>query len=314
MDDSEQADAPAVPPPPAPPATLGEKLRAARLAQDLTVEQLSTELRIEAKQLNALEDNRFEQIGVPVFVKGYLKQYGLRLGLDVSDLLALYYKQTTLADVQVQPSRTIKLRDERQITSWVLAAVVLLVVVVGLGYWWWSGGNFGAVLSTQTTPAAPPAPAEGAERQASPAATPVIAPAPERTLPAVDPAPAPVVPPGQPETAPVEAQAAAVVQTGAAVADADADDDTADPAVTVPLQFSFDAESWAEVTDARGERLLFGLNAAGRNVTVRGEPPFAIVLGDANAVRLAVDGSPYEIPRTGRQGNLVRFSVDIAEE
>src|SRR5262245_31739424 len=114
---------PAPPPPPPPPATLGEQLRAARLRQDLTVEQLSTELRIEAKQLHALEQNRFEQIGVPVFVKGYLKQYGVRLGLDVSDLLALYYKQTTLADVQVQPSRTITLRDQRQITSWVLAEI-----------------------------------------------------------------------------------------------------------------------------------------------------------------------------------------------
>jgi Domain of unknown function (DUF4115) len=56
------------------------------------------------------------------------------------------------------------------------------------------------------------------------------------------------------------------------------------------------------------------LNAAGRNVTVRGEPPFAVVLGDATGVRLTVDGRPYAIPTTGRQGNLVRFAVDIAEE
>ena len=130
------------------PETLGQMLRSARLAQDLTVEQLSTELRIEAKQLNALEQNRFEQIGVPVFVKGYLKQYGLRLGLDVRDLLALYYKQTTLADVEIQPSRTIKLRDERQITSWILAAIVLLTLVVGLAVWWWSGGSFSTAWGT----------------------------------------------------------------------------------------------------------------------------------------------------------------------
>src|SRR5688572_6997532 len=120
MADSDLSSAPAAAPPP--PQSLGEMLRAARLAHDLTLEQLSTELRIEAKQLRALEDNRFEQIGVPVFVKGYLKQYGVRLGIDVRDLLALYYKQTTLADVQIQPSRTIKLQDERQITAWSVAA------------------------------------------------------------------------------------------------------------------------------------------------------------------------------------------------
>jgi hypothetical protein len=38
------------------------------------------------------------------------------------------------------------------------------------------------------------------------------------------------------------------------------------------------------------------------------------VLGNADAVRLTVDGAPYAIPRTGRQGNLARFSVDLAEE
>ena len=47
---------------------------------------------------------------------------------------------------------------------------------------------------------------------------------------------------------------------------------------------------------------------------MRGEPPFAVVLGNGNVVRLVVDGEPYAIPTTGRQGNLARFSVDIAEE
>ena len=168
MTESEQTSEPESPPPPPPPATLGEQLRAARLSQDLTVEQLSTELRIEAKQLHALEENRFEQIGVPVFVKGYLKQYGSRLGLNTADLLALYYKQTTLADVQIQPSRTITLRDERQITSWVLAAVVLLAIIAGLAVWLWNGGSFEALLPTGGTAAPAAASATTAVQPAPP--------------------------------------------------------------------------------------------------------------------------------------------------
>src|SRR5688572_29626267 len=173
MSDSEQSSEPAARPPP---ATLGERLRAARLNQDLTVEQLSTELRIEAKQLHALEDNHFEQIGVPVFVKGYLKQYGTRLGLDVADLLSLYYKQTTLADVEIQPSRTIKLRDERQVTAWALAAVALLVVIGGLAAWWWNGGSFDI---------------SSAPRTAAPAIQP-LAPTPQQREPAPEQRPAPL--------------------------------------------------------------------------------------------------------------------------
>jgi cytoskeleton protein RodZ len=280
-------------------------LRNARLAQDLTLEQLATELRIEARQLDALEQNRFEQIGVPVFIKGYLKQYGLRLGLDVPDLLALYYKQTTLGDIEIQPNRTIKLRDERQITSWILAAVVLLAVIVGLAAWWWNGG-FGA--ATATTGASVPAEAEPAPGPA--AVEPELTPPPAQPIPVEDAQPPPPVDAPTPDGLPAQSPAFAAV---AAADDADAPA-RAVPVVPIPLEFTFEAESWAEVTDSRGERLLFGLNAAGRRVTVRGEPPFAIVLGDANAVQLTVDGEPYEIPTTGRQGDLARFSVDVAEE
>jgi cytoskeleton protein RodZ len=311
MADSEQPAAPAAPaaqPPPAK-ATLGETLRVARLAQDLTVEQLATELRIEAKQLTALENNRFEQIGVPVFVKGYLKQYGLRLGLDPKDLLALYYEQTTLGDVQIQPSRTIKLRDESQITSWIVALIVL-AIVAGLAVWWWNGGSFGIASSTPSAPApAPPATTERAAPvpPAAAPATPV-----RETLPAVDPPAAPAVEPSEPAPA-----AAAAADTAPFVApdEGGSDEESPDPSAgSVPLSFAFERESWAEVTDARGERLLFGLSEAGRNVTVRGAPPFSIVLGDANAVRLTVDGAAYEIPRSGRQGNLARFTVASTEE
>ncbi len=310
MTDSDLPITPAVTPPqPLPPQSLGEMLRGARLAHDLTLEQLSTELRIEAKQLKALEENRFEQIGVPVFVKGYLKQYGLRLGIDVRDLLALYHKQTTLADVEVQPSRSIKLHDERQITSWVVLAVVL-VLVVALAYWWWSGGNFGSLPLTRSAPAATATTAPAAierttQSQAQPLEGSSAAPSPAisgAALPADSASTAP---------APLDATAAAAAG-GIVEPSGDGDDGGAATVAAMPLELVFAAESWAEVTDARGERLLFGLTPAGRTVTVEGAPPFAVVLGNAAAVQITVDGEPYVIPTTGREGELARFSVNVA--
>lgn len=285
------------------PETLGQRLRSARLAQELTVEQIATELRIEAKQLSALEEDRLEQIGVPVFVKGYLKQYGHRLGVDVRDLLALYYRQTKLADVQIKPNRTIKLRDERKIKGWILAAIVLLTVGAGLAVWWWRGGSFDVVGSV--TRAITPQPVS----TAAPAAT-------------QEPEPAAAAP------APSPADGDAAADAAPDAADAAPETGTTEPAVspvlplienegrvfTVPLEITFDGESWAEVTDGRGERLVYGLQAAGRRLTVRGSPPFAVVLGNASSVRLRVDGEPYEVPPTRRGDGLARFSVDIAEE
>ena len=119
-----------------PAASVGQTLSEARVAQGLSLEDLSAELRIETKQLLALEQDQFDKIGVPVFIKGYLRQYGQRLGLDYGDLLALYYRQVDAQEVDIRPNRTIKLHDERQITVWVLALVALAVLVVFLAVWW----------------------------------------------------------------------------------------------------------------------------------------------------------------------------------
>ena len=88
---------------------IGELLRSARLAQGLTVEQIATELRIETPRLLALEENNFEQIGIPVFVKGYLRQYGQRLG--VASVLCRYrerqaadYRQTDVLNERERKS------------------------------------------------------------------------------------------------------------------------------------------------------------------------------------------------------------------
>ena len=82
---------------------------------------------------------------------------GAFLGLDVRDLLAQYYKQNSLKEVQVQPSKTIKLHDERQITVWIVAALILAALVVALGIWWSNGGRLPATApatQTSTEPAA----------------------------------------------------------------------------------------------------------------------------------------------------------------
>jgi cytoskeleton protein RodZ len=167
--------------------SVGQALQTARLARALTVEQVAMELRIEAPKLNALERNEFDTIGPPVFVKGYLRQYGQRLGLDYRDLLSMYYAQAERLEVIVQPSRTIKLRDERQITIWIIAAVLLVVLGVALVVWWVrSGGSLplsiapaaaddaAAVFIHSAALAAADRPIESAQRASSPGVPPVL--------------------------------------------------------------------------------------------------------------------------------------------
>ncbi len=311
MADSEQPAAAAA----APVYTnVGQILREARVAKDLTVDQIATELRIEARQLAALEDNRFEQIGPTVFIKGYIRQYGQRLGLDPRTLMDIYGRQTNIEEVQVKPSKSIKLRDERQITVWVVAVLVLLLIAVGLAVWWSNGGGFD-FKSVSRGAQSPPANAAAAAAVAVP-----------RPAPA-DPAPAATElasaeTRGDTSTAPVEVDraristppppSAAAASTAPAVAAGGGGFSRG--ATPISLDVTFDSESWAEITDARGQRLFFELGTTGRHAVMRGEPPIALTFGNGDAVRLIVDGERYPIPTEGRQGKLVRFSIASDEE
>lgn len=299
-----------------PPETVGQALKKARAAQDLSLEQLAAELRIEARQLVALEADQFDRIGVPVFVKGYLRQYGTRLGLDPRDLLALYYKQGELESVDIKPSRTIKMRDQQQVTVWVVAVVVLLLIAAGLVLWWLDGAaGFDFKLPGLTAPvesesqAAPDA-ARGDAAPASGTAA-ALAGSPRTT----DAAP----PPAEPIVAAPAAGDAPAEEPPAAETPAPADD-AEEPAAAplaplsanaVDLDVTFVEESWAEISDARGQRLFFGLAEPGRRAQMRGDPPFSVLLGNAQGVQMTVAGAPYEIPRSG-PGNLARFTVEVS--
>ena len=81
---------------------------------------------------------------------------------------------------------------------------------------------------------------------------------------------------------------------------------------TVEIERSFVEDSWAEIIDAREERLFYGLGQAGARASFTGAVPIAFLLGNADGVRLAVDGEAYAVPQIGRQGNLARFTLDVS--
>ncbi|MEJ2060525.1 MAG: DUF4115 domain-containing protein [Gammaproteobacteria bacterium] len=60
------------------------------------------------------------------------------------------------------------------------------------------------------------------------------------------------------------------------------------------LKLDFVQTSWAEITDANDNRLVFGLIRKGTQTTVHGTAPFNIFLGNAEGVKLDFNGKPVE--------------------
>ena len=69
-------------------SSIGETLRRERLRQNLGLDQISRELKISQRFLQAIEDERFERLPAGVFARSFVRQYAGLLGLDPEELAA----------------------------------------------------------------------------------------------------------------------------------------------------------------------------------------------------------------------------------
>jgi cytoskeleton protein RodZ len=152
---------------------IGTTLREARVRARIEISEIEAETKIRAKYLRALENEEWDLLPGPTYVKSFLRTYADALGLDGRLLIEEYkLRHERLSDVELQPisRRGVSPRDRRHrerrgvSPGWVIAGVVaaLLVVLYILGQ---SGGGGGenATINTRTpakrhaTPAHPKA-------------------------------------------------------------------------------------------------------------------------------------------------------------
>ncbi len=74
-------------------AEIGAALREARTRARIEIAQMEAQTKIRAKYLRALENEEWELLPGPTYVKSFLKTYGDMLGLDGRQLVADYKRQ-----------------------------------------------------------------------------------------------------------------------------------------------------------------------------------------------------------------------------
>jgi cytoskeleton protein RodZ len=115
-------------------AGLGEELRAAREARNLSLSDVSERLHIRTVYLQSLEEEDWAAIAAPVYVRGFLRTYARFLGLDPEAVVARFNEA-----VPVQQGSTAQVRlvgaARRGPSPWLwLAAAVAVVLLVYVGY------------------------------------------------------------------------------------------------------------------------------------------------------------------------------------
>ncbi len=275
--------------------SVGEVLRRGRERRGETVADVAYALKLTTRQVEAMEDDRFDLLPGPAFVRGFVRNYARYLGMDGAALLAGFDKALAAPPIELAPLSNADgvmpsggQSRRAHVPAALVAGVLLLVVVVGWFFDWFEtpagdpAGGDAAVVAPETVPVpdASDVLAPG-EVLAPPVAPQAAAPAAAEAAPSD--ALGGVVP--SPEVATAAPPAAATPEAAAPTAPTDASH----------LTFRFSGESWIEVRGAGGAVLYSGVNAAGTSRTVQGKPPFGLVIGNARAVGVEYQGKAVDL-------------------
>jgi cytoskeleton protein RodZ len=245
--------------------SVGQMLREAREAQNITLEDVAERLRLMHRQVKAMEADDFESLGQSVFARGFVRNYARLLGLEPEVLLGRMegapLEQTPVSHAEPLPQHA--WLSSPWLIVLLLGVLLLLAAPVALYLWLNSG-----------TDDSPGNPAPVAQSQQTPMAAPAYAP--------------PAAPVAHGTTATPNAEAVQSVQVAAPGEPKAATGNSV-------LHLEFGDESWAEIKDASGRMLLRQLNPAGSRVDVRGQPPFDVVIGNASQARMSYNGRPIDL-------------------
>lgn len=312
----------------------GSQLRKARERQGLEQAKVAASLHLSDSIIQALEWDDYENLPSAVFVQGYLRNYARLVGVD-EEAVIISYQELNPSTEQVplpnnQPDEVAKeLHSDHRLFRVVTWTVVLLLGI--LLFFWWQGRmdlpEPEPIPSTQV----PETESPGFEVPFSEPGTMDLA------QPVTEPAEPPEAPPLiETETAPSASEPEPVVE--AIVTDVISDDTEALATTESPLSepeaaaevelvaapeettetvaskglvvFEFTGSCWVEVRDATGRSRIFGEKRGGVSRSLDGSMgPFSVVLGDINAVKVSVNGVPFDLKPYAR-GKVARFTLD----
>ncbi|MFI9644676.1 helix-turn-helix domain-containing protein [Streptomyces sp. NPDC052040] len=237
--------------------SIGRVLQQARIAAGLTVDDVSNATRVRITIVHAIEQDNFAPCGGDVYARGHIRTLARAVQLDPGPLLDQYADEHggRPAPTPAAPLfEAERIRPERRGPNWTAAMVAAIVVVIGFVGFTLVKGGDGG--STSKTPVAKgPEASTGKHASAAPKGG----------------------KPAEPKSAPSESAIAAAPRD----------------AVTVQVSAA-DGRSWISAKDHNGRTLFDGLLKQGDSQTFQDKEKIDLVLGDAGAIQLYVNGKKIQ--------------------
>lgn len=119
--------------------TSGQLLTKKRKSKKISLNKAAGDLLIKKDQLEALEEGDWQQLPEPAFVKGFIKNYSIYLGLDAEYVLALYRREFDerkfpQKDSPIKNQRRLMLTPNKFISFVFVVAIIVFIVYLTSQY------------------------------------------------------------------------------------------------------------------------------------------------------------------------------------
>lgn len=289
---------PITPAPPRP-TTAGGLLRQARQTQGLHIAALAAAIKVVPRKLELLESDQLDQLPDATFARALAQTVCRQLKIDPAPILSLLppprgHRLEQVAEglntpFHERPGRLVP-KDWASVASpvlWIAGLIIAATVAVYAVPAQW------LQFATSSTTARP--------RPADPVSS-IKVPSNAVAVPVIPPALA----------ASVQTDTVATTDTAAAPAPIASEPAVPDAVTTEAasgvLQFRTTAESWIEVTDARGQSLISRVLQPGESIGLDGALPLKIKVGNARGTQVVFKGQPLELAASTRD-NVARLEL-----
>ncbi|MFF7592467.1 helix-turn-helix domain-containing protein [Kitasatospora purpeofusca] len=252
--------------------SIGRVLSAARIDAGFTVDQVSSATRVRVPIVHAIEEDDFGRCGGDFYARGHIRAIAQLVRVDGEALVARYDAAHGGSPASKRPTELIESGPikvpGRGRPNWTAAMVAAIVAVVGVIGFNLVSGKSGVGTTGSASAPLPSGSGTGSVAAVAPAPTPTVQP----------PAPAP---------------------SAAAIAAAPADK------VTVKLVAEKDT-SWVSAVDGTGKSLFQNNIEEGRDQTFTDPKQIKLVIGNAGAVHVYVNGK--DLGPAGKNGQVVHVT------
>lgn len=289
--------------------SIGQVLKAARLAQVMSAQDIARQLRLSEKQIEAIENDDHSKFPNQIFLRGFIRNYAKLVREDTkkfSQLLGETFPPTSTQAITFSVDGTPFIPDHKKSKGNLIILLIVVLVSSLLVYEVYrSGGDDpktnenienGTVAETiiQLETEIEQVPEDNQNQLSS-----VIK--------------------SNGSDFNVLIEEVEVDQQGGDSLDKEQKVETALEVEDKPvesggggtLRFKFTGESWVEVKDAEGKKIFSQTSPGNTEETVNGSPPFSLTIGNAASVRLFYNDEPVDlILYTNTNGGVARLSLD----